>query len=130
VYGLARPPVESKWYELIHNVVAGKDVTCNHGGKEVHAADVAKAAGLLLQARAEAITGEAFNCYDMYISEWDVAQLAQDIAGSSATIHGWRTSPKHQIVTEKIRRLGMQFGGDRLLRQTVEQVISAIRNSS
>jgi nucleoside-diphosphate-sugar epimerase len=127
VFGLARPASESKWYDLIRDVVEGKDVTCNHGGKEVHAADVAKGVDLLLNAPAEKITGEAFNCYNMYISEWDVAQLAKEVSGSNATIHGWRTSPKHQIVTDKIRSLGMEFGGDQLLRRTVEQIVEAIR---
>jgi len=129
VYGLARPATQSKWYELIRDVVAGKEVICNHGGKEVHAADVAKAADLLLQAPAEKITGEAFNCYNMYISDWDVAQLAKDISGSNARIGGWRTSPKNQIVTDKLRALGMHFGGDQLLRETVEQIVRAIQRS-
>jgi len=127
VYGVARPVEQSKWYELIRNVVTGKEVVCDHGGKEVHAADVAKAVNLLLDAPAEKITGEAFNCYNMYISDWDVAQLAKDFSGSSARIGGWRTSPKHQIVTDKIRALGMKFGGDQLLRQTVEQIVRAIQ---
>jgi len=126
-YGVARPVEQSKWYELIRNVVTGKEVVCDHGGKEVHAADVAKAVNLLLDAPAEKITGEAFNCNNMYISDWDVAQLAKDFSGSSARIGGWRTSPKHQIVTDKIRALGMKFGGDQLLRQTVEQIVRAIQ---
>lgn len=31
VYGLARPASQSKWFDLILDVVGGKDVTCNHG---------------------------------------------------------------------------------------------------
>ncbi len=30
---------------------------------------------------------------------------------------------KHQIVTDKIRALGMQFGGNELLRQTVAELV-------
>ena len=37
-------------------------MTCRHGGKEVHAADVAKAAGLLL--KSAGITGEASHQVD------------------------------------------------------------------
>jgi nucleoside-diphosphate-sugar epimerase len=130
VYGLAHPPSESKWFGLIRDVVEGRAITCNHGGKEVHAADVAKAVDLLLHAPAEQIAGEAFNCYNMYVSQWDVATMAKEISGSNATIHGWRTSPKNQIVTDKIRRLGMQFGGDALFRQTIEQIVAAVRSAS
>lgn len=127
VYGLARPASQSKWFELVRQVVAGRPVECTRGGKEVHAADVAKAVELLLAAPAEAIAGEAFNCYDIYISERDVASLARQISGSAAEIGGTQTRPKHQIATNKLQRLGMTFGGQDLLRQTVEQLVDAVR---
>ena len=123
VYGVTRPISDSKWYDLIAAVVRGETVTCRRGGKEVHAADVARAAELLL--RAEGITGEAFNCYDRYVSEFEVATLAREISGSDAEIRGEATRPKHQIETGKISSLGMTFGGEPLLRRTVEELIAA-----
>jgi nucleoside-diphosphate-sugar epimerase len=130
IYGLARPAQESKWFELVRNVVQGKKVTCRRGGKEVHAADVAAAIGLLVQADATTITGQAFNCYDRYISEYEVAQLAREISGSAADIAGEITHPKHQIVTERIRSLGMQFGGTDRLRHTVAQLVAAAQEAN
>ena len=127
IYGLARPATNSKWFELVRRVVAGQPVECRRGGKEVHAADVARAVELLLAAPAETIAGEAFNCYDIYISEWDVAALAKDCSGAKTVIGGAQTRPKHQIETEKLRRLGMTFGGQELLRRTVEQLVEAAR---
>lgn len=127
MYGLARPAADSKWFELVQRIVRGETVECRRGGKEVHAADVAKAIEVLLDAPAEAVTGEAFNCYDMYISDWDVAQLAKEIAGSRSRIEGNQTTPKNQIRTEKLRRLGMEFGGRDRLRQTVTQLVDAAR---
>jgi nucleoside-diphosphate-sugar epimerase len=100
VYGVGHPPPESKWYSLIRSVVRGQSVTCERGGKEVHAADVAKATELLLHAPAEAIAGQAFNCCEGYISEWEVAQLAKQLAGSAAEIGGRATSAKNTIVTD------------------------------
>jgi len=47
VYGLANPPEDSKWYDLVQAVKKGKTVTCERGGKEVHAADVAQAVDCL-----------------------------------------------------------------------------------
>ena len=44
IYGLARPVSDSKWYELVQGVKRGHPVASERGGKEVHAADVAKAA--------------------------------------------------------------------------------------
>ena len=123
VYGTAHPASESKYFELVRSIVRGEDVTCERGGKEVHAADVAKAAGILLTA--EYVEGEAFNCYDRYISEYDVANIARRLSGSKSTINGTRTQPKNQIVTEKLRHLGMQFGSDGLLQRSVKELIDA-----
>lgn len=123
VYGVARPVEDSKWYDLVRAVVHGEAVTCCRGGKEVHAADVARACEVLLAAEERQITGEAFNCYDRYVSEYDVAELARDLSGSRSEIRGERTAPKHQIDTAKIRSLGMQFGGDELLRETISQLV-------
>ncbi|MCH7688779.1 MAG: NAD(P)-dependent oxidoreductase, partial [Planctomycetes bacterium] len=96
VYGVMRPVEQSKWFDLVRAIVRGDDVDCQRGGKEVHAADVARAAGVLLKADDAAICGEAFNCYDRYISEYDVATLAKQLSGSSSRISGERTRPKHQ----------------------------------
>lgn len=124
VYGVARPAEQSKWFELVRAVVRGEDVNCTRGGKEVHAADVAKAAGILLTA--EKIAGEVFNCYDRYISEYEVATIAKQLSGSSAKIHGVEPKPKNQIVTAKLKALGMEFGGRPLLEQTVRELVAAV----
>jgi len=127
VYGVAHPAQDSKWYELVSAVVRGQTVQCAGGGKEVHAADVAKAVGILLIA--DGITGEAFNCYDRYVSEYEVAMLAKELSGSSAQVVGEPKQPKHQIVTYKIRALGMEFGGDELLRETVAEMVQSVASS-
>ena len=128
VYGLRHPAPTSKWYRLIKSVVDGRDVTCERGGKEVHAHDVARAACLLLDAPAESIMGQSFNCYDQYISEYMVAHLAKKISRSDSNIVGEPKSPKHQIETGKIRGLGMEFGGDDLLEETICQIINQIES--
>ena len=86
---------------------------------------MAKAVGVLLTA--EGIAGEAFNCYDRYVSELDVATLAKEFSGGKSQIVGEPKQPKHQIVTDKIRALGMEFGGDALLRATVAELIEGVR---
>ena len=126
IYGVNRPATNSKWYDLVSRIVRGDDTKCARGGKEVHAADVARAVEILL--KAENIAGEAYSCYDMYISEFDVAHLARRIAKSKARILGEQMQPKHQIHTGKIRSLGMEFGGHRILEETVTQLVKAARN--
>jgi len=128
IYGLAHPATNSRWFNLVGQVLRGEPIASSAGGKEVHAADVAKAVSLLLKAEAHAIAGQAFNCYDRYISEQEVASIAKQLSGSSSTIVAQNKLPKHQIITAKIRALGMTFGGEALLRQTVAELIQAHHN--
>jgi nucleoside-diphosphate-sugar epimerase len=125
VYGLAHPPQASRWYDLVGQVLRDEPVESAKGGKEVHAADVARAVELLLTADAQAVAGQSFNCYDQYVAEEQVARLAKELSGSASVISHLNRGPKHQIDTSKIRRLGMTFGGEELLRRTVEQLIDA-----
>ena len=46
--------------------------------------------------------------------------------GSVSKILGRQTSPKHQIVTDKIRLLGMEFGGAALLEETIAAMVQAV----
>jgi nucleoside-diphosphate-sugar epimerase len=124
IYGIARPVADSRWFGLVRAVAEGKRVNCRHGGKEVHAADVARAVEILLTA--EAIAGEVYNCYDRYVSEYEVADIAKAQCRSGAEIVGKLTAPKHEIVTDKLRRLGMRFGGEPLLKQTIRQMLDAL----
>lgn len=121
IYGVARPIERSKWFDLIRDVREGKSVEATRGGKEVHVADVAKAIRLLLSA--EGIAGQAYSCYDRYISQYDVATIAKQICGTQNEIIGGQKRPKHEIDSSKIKRLGMEFGGSELLERTVKQIL-------
>jgi nucleoside-diphosphate-sugar epimerase len=123
VYGLAHPPASSRWFDLVRQVVRGEPIESAKGGKEVHAADVARAVSLLLGADLKAIAGQAYNCYDMYVSEEHVANIAKELTGSHGSISTSNRGPKHQIDTRKLRSLGMTFGGEALLRQTVAELV-------
>ena len=123
IYGQARPIASSKWYGMVKSVAAGEPVRSASGGKEVHADDVAKAVEILLNAKN--VAGQAYNCYDMYIAEQDVAHIAKEISGSDSEIGDLNEGPKHQISTDKLRALGMTFGGRPLLEQTIRQLLDA-----
>jgi nucleoside-diphosphate-sugar epimerase len=130
IYGLAHPPQASRWFDLVGQVLRGEPINSAKGGKEVHAADVARAVNLLLGADAKAIAGQAFNCYDLYVAEEQVARLAKELTGSRSPIAALNRGPKHQIATEKIRALGMSFGGPDLLRRTVQELVEAHQSTS
>lgn len=121
IYGVARPVEDSKWFELVQTVAAGQSVECRRGGKEVHAVDVARATEILLTA--PGIAGEAYDCYDHYISEFEVATLARQISGSTSRIIGEPPKPKHEIITAKLQALGMRFGGQERLEATVRELV-------
>ncbi len=125
IYGLAHPARSSKWFSLVRRVCQGETVDCRRGGKEVHAHDVARAVRLLVAADPERIAGEAFNCYDRYISDHEVATIARSLSGSAALIQGESPSPRHQIATSKLAALGMTYGGTPLLERTIRQLIDA-----
>ena len=74
-------------------------MTSQKGGKEVHAADVAQAIELLLNADAKKIAGQAFNCYDCYVAEQEVARIAKELTGSRSEVADLNRGPKNQIET-------------------------------
>jgi nucleoside-diphosphate-sugar epimerase len=130
IYGLAHPPQASRWFDLVGRVLHGERIESARGGKEVHAGDVARAVGLLLNADAKAIAGQSFNCYDLYVAEETVARIAKELSGSKSEVSSLGRGPKNQIDTRKIRALGMTFGGEELLRRTVQELIAAHRSNA
>ncbi len=124
IYGKANDTSKSKWYDLIRRVAAGERLDLSGGGKEVHAADVARAVSTLVST--DGTSGEAYNCYDRYISRYEVAVLAKKLSGSRAELHGENSSPKHQIDTSKIRSLGVKFGGLELLQKTISEILNEL----
>ena len=61
---------------------------------------------------------------DGYVSEAQVAAIAKELTGSDSVITPSSRQPKHQIKTEKLRSLGMVFGGGPLLQETVAQLVA------
>jgi len=130
IYGLGHPALSSRWFDLVGQVLRGEPVASAKGGKEVHAADVARAVELLLNADARAVAGQAFNCCDLYVAEEQVARLAKELTGSRSEVAVLNHGPKHQIDTRKIRALGMTFGGQELLQRTVQELVEAQPSAS
>ena len=116
---------QSRWFDIVSAVVRGEPVSCQGGGKEVHAADVAKTVGILL--RAKGVAGEVDNCCDRYVSQHNVATIAKRLAGSTSVIQGQPSSPRHQIVTAKLRAMGMEFGGPALLEETIAALVATAK---
>lgn len=126
VYGLARRAADSKWFDLVRDVADGRTVECRKGAKVVHAEDVARGVAILLAADAGAVAGRMFNCCDRYISDFEVAHVARRFSGAAGAIEGEAGRPKNEIVTDRLRALGMIFGGTPRLERTVGEMLAAI----
>ena len=87
----------------------------------MHASDVARAVEILLHAKG--VAGQAYNCYDQYVAEQDVAHIAKEITGSDSTIEELNEGPLNQIDTSKLQSLGMEFGGQVLLERTIGDML-------
>jgi nucleoside-diphosphate-sugar epimerase len=127
IYGLAHPARSSRWFDLVGQVLRAEPIESARGGKEVHAADVARAVELLLRVEPQRMAGQSFNCYDQYIAEEQVARITRELTGSRSVIASRNRGPKHQIDTSKIRALGMTFGGEARLRETIKEMVEAHR---
>jgi nucleoside-diphosphate-sugar epimerase len=125
IYGVAHPIERSRWFDIVQAVARGEPIHTSAGGKEVHVADVARAIELLLCA--PDVAGQAYNCYDLYVAEEHVAQIAKELLGSASRIDRLNKGPKHQIDTKKIRALGMTFGGQPTLRATIAELVKLVR---
>jgi len=124
IYGVAQPITKSKWFDLVGRVKRGEPIASDKGGKEVHADDVAQAVSVLLQA--DGVAGQAYNCYDMYVADQDVAHIAKELTDSESEIEELNHGPLNEIETKKLRALGVEFGGAVLLEQTIGELVEAV----
>lgn len=128
IYGLRRPVAKGRWYRIVKKVLKGRDIATEAGGKEVHAKDCANAVSILL--KADSIAGQAYNCYDRYVADQEIAEMAREITGSQGKITRLNHGCKYQIDTSKIESLGMKFGGEKLLEQYVRDLVDAIHSEN
>lgn len=128
IYGIDHPLDKSHWFGIVDDIVQGRDVQVEGGGKFVHVADVARAIEVLLNA--DSIAGQSYECCDRYVSEREVADWAKEISGSNSHIEGEVKRPKNTIDTQKIRQLGMEFGGEPRLKEAIETLIAAVRKAT
>ena len=90
---------------------AGSPVECRRGGKEVHAADVARAVDLLLRADPRRSPARRSTATTATSRNMKSRRSPGGSRQSDAEIRGEATSPKNQIVTAKLDALGMTYGG-------------------
>jgi nucleoside-diphosphate-sugar epimerase len=80
IYGLAHSSRACRWFDLVGQIVRGEPIESESGGKEVHAADVARAVGRLLRVKPRRVAGQSFQ----YIAAEQVARIARELTGAEA----------------------------------------------
>ncbi len=117
IYGLAHPARDSRWYDLVGQVLRGEPIDSprRQGSPRRRRRPRRRA---VAERRPKAIAGQAFNCYDMYVAEQKVARMAKELTGSPSDIAELNRGPKNQIDTRQdpssghdVRRRGAAAAG-------------------
>lgn len=124
VYGPAPAGRAHKWTGLFRDFLRGMPIA-PRCGTEVHCRDLADAVARLLDARAAAVAGRAFNVSDILLDRQDLLRL---VAAQTGTPHPLpaRADPSGVAVmdTSAMQALGWQPGGWPLLRRTVRELVA------
>ena len=128
VYGLAgRDSPEDKWTPLLRDWLAGKPVE-PRAGSEVHGEDVGMAVATVLDAPADAVSGQVFNVSDLMVDRCDLLVMVQQATGCPNPLPpASDTSRFNVMTTEKIASLGWKPGGARRLRDTVRDLVDRLQ---
>ncbi len=117
VYGKKNQIEQSRWYNLIQDIKAGKDVNVSGGGKVVHALDVVQA--ILLALEKQDAVGNVYALVDFFIDNMGVARMCRDIFGSTSEISGEPKTPKNFMLNEKVKELGVNLKGKAGLKEYI-----------
>jgi nucleoside-diphosphate-sugar epimerase len=124
IYGLTWPVVRSKWWDLVTAVLDGNEIMQVRAGTEVHGQDVARVVWALLS-RPDAAFG-VIHLSDLVVSTRDVVRLARKVSGVPGPLPDEPTSPPaNPLVCRRIDELGISFGGESLLEETVAELVRA-----
>ncbi|SER15307.1 Nucleoside-diphosphate-sugar epimerase [Faunimonas pinastri] len=129
VYGLVNPVERSKWFDLVRNLLTEGKLPAPRAATEVHGDDVADAVWRLLTAPAGAVAGRAFNCSDGVVSTRDVVALVRELTGREGPLPEPGSPPANVMDCAGLHDLGLCFGGEPLLRETLARLIDAVRRA-
>ena len=110
----------------MRDVVAGNAVAAR-AGSEVHGEDVAESVFRLLVDAPEAVAGRMFNCSDIVVSTRDIAALVQRLAGVSGPLPEEAPPPRGVMRSDALKALGVEFGGRKKFKDTVQALVAAVQ---
>lgn len=122
IVGIDDPIEKSSWFDLVRSVADGKSTKVSGGGKIVYVRDVA-AAITLLSTTDRPIAGQTYNACSGFVSHHRVATITKELSGSHAELIGEAKSVGHQMKTDKLQELGMEFCGEESLREIIRDLL-------
>lgn len=126
IYGIYDRVENAKWFNTIYQTLRGYPLVTNNGGTEVHGKDLAKMVHALLESEQD-ISGQIFNCSDLYITEKDVVEFVcaheNLVVIPPKSLHIRKPSMDCSL----IKTMGVKFGGKPLWEETLIDMIHAIK---
>lgn len=133
VYGVVQPVARSKWYDLVQQVLAGQPVTSSRGGTEVHGGDVARTVVALLREASSSQwrAPDIVHLSDLYVTRRQLVALIREVAGKPGPLPPPPSEPPSNVlVCTKLAALGIELGGEPLLRRTIEELVHVLRSAA
>ncbi|MEM7128139.1 MAG: NAD(P)-dependent oxidoreductase [Chloroflexota bacterium] len=124
IYGLIWPVEQSKWWHLIQSVMADKVDLGNRGGTEVHGRDVARTILKLVQS--PELAPDIVHLSDLYVTNRRIVEIAREIANRPGPLPPPSdTAMTNVLVCNRLSELGIELGGEPLLRETIRELVRA-----
>ncbi len=127
VYGLIRPLERTKWYRLVKRVMAEEKISEVRASTEIHGRDLAAAIWLLLSSESSLISDSGYNCSDIEIDTRELVAIIAEQTNVKIDLPAVTSGVSCPMDTGNLKALGWQPGGYPLLKETIRQLIEAIR---
>lgn len=124
VYGDLRP---NKWDGLFADYLAGRAIPVR-AGTEVHGRDVGNAVRLMLETGSEMVGGQSFNVSDIVTDTHEILACVKKATGCDVPLPARADRENVAVMTTaRIRGLGWQPGGQRLLARSIAELTTRLR---
>ena len=110
VYGQHRPGHWHKWQDLFDDYEAGRPIA-PRAGTELHGLDLAEAVVCVLEAPAEAVSGQAFNVSDLMVDRRDLLTRYAELRGMVRALPPHADTLPNEMDCARLRSLGWAPGG-------------------
>ena len=126
VYGIRSPLEKTKWFDIVSTTLRGEPIRTRRGGTEVHGSDVARTIVALLTQ--DAFATDVVHLSDLYVTHRQLVALVNELANRQVALPPPpQDPPTNMLVCRAIEPLGIELGGEPLLRQTIADLIVAIQ---